>query len=62
MTALEALIKNIDEKVLQLREFLSSGRAETYEEYKRMCGEIRGLLAARDYAVDLKTTLENMDE
>jgi hypothetical protein len=62
MTPLEALIKNIDEKVIQLREFLSTGRAETYEEYKRMCGEIRGLLSARDYAVDLKTTLENMDE
>jgi hypothetical protein len=62
MTPLEALIKNIDEKVIQLREFLSTGRAETYEEYKRMCGEIRGLLSARDYAVDLKTTLENMDD
>ena len=62
MTPLEALIKNIDEKVIQLREFLSTGRAETYEEYKRMCGEIRGLLSARDYAADLKTTLENMDD
>jgi hypothetical protein len=62
MTPLEALIKNIDEKVEQLREFLSSGRAETFEEYKRMCGEIRGLLSAREYASDLNATLENMDD
>jgi hypothetical protein len=62
MTPLEALIRNIDDKVIQVRDFLASGKAETYEEYKRMCGEIRGLLSARDYAVDLNSTLENMDE
>ena len=62
MTPLEALIKQTDEKVDQLKDFLSSGKAETFEEYKRMCGEIRGLLSARSYAVDLNSTLENMDE
>jgi hypothetical protein len=62
MTPLEVLIKQTDEKVEQVKDFLSSGRAETFEEYKRMCGEIRGLLTVRSYAIDLKSTLENMDE
>jgi hypothetical protein len=62
MTALEVLIKQIDEKIEQVKDFLSSGKAGTFEEYKRMCGEIRGLFTARSYAIDLKSNLENMDE
>ena len=62
MDALDVIVKQTDEKVSQLKDFLSEGRAETFEEYKRLCGEIKGLLTARGYTLDLKQTLEKMDE
>jgi len=62
MDALDVIVKQTDEKVSQLKDFLSEGRAETFEEYKRLCGEIKGLLTARGYTLDLKQTLERMDE
>ena len=62
MTALEAIIKEIDEKVAQLRDHLTTGSVDTLEEYKKLCGEIRGLLYARDYTISLQNKLENMDE
>ena len=62
MDALDLIVKQTDDKVSQLKDFLSEGRAETFEEYKRLCGEIKGLLTARGYTLDLKQTLERMDE
>jgi hypothetical protein len=62
MDALDVIVKQTDDKVSQLKDFLSEGRAETFEEYKRLCGEIKGLLTARGYTLDLKQTLEKMDE
>ena len=62
MDALEVLTKQTDEKVAQIKDFLSEGKAETFEEYKRLCGEIRGLLTARGYILDLKQNLENADD
>ena len=47
------LVKQIDDKVLQLQEALSDGRVETLDEYKKVCGEVRGLLTARNYIIDL---------
>jgi hypothetical protein len=62
MNVLDVLIQQLDEKVLQLQEALAAGRVETFEEYKKVCGEIRGLLIARGYALDLKQNMENSDE
>ena len=62
MDALEVLTKQTDEKVAQIKDFLSEGKAESFEEYKRLCGEIRGLLTARGYILDLQQTLENADD
>jgi len=62
MNVLEVLIQQLDEKALQLQEALAAGRVETFEEYKKVCGEIRGLLTARGYALDLKQTMEKSDE
>ena len=62
MDALEVLTKQTDEKVSQIKDYLSEGKAETFEEYKRLCGEIRGLLTARGYILDLKQNLENADD
>ena len=62
MNVLDVLIQQLDEKVLQLQEAVAAGRVETFEEYKKMCGEIRGLLTARGYVLDLKQNMENSDE
>jgi hypothetical protein len=62
MDASDVLVQQLNEKVQQLQEAVSSGRAETFEEYKKMCGEIRGLLIARGYILDLKQKMENSDE
>ena len=47
MDIADILVEQLDDKVQQLQEAVSSGRAETFEEYKRICGEIKGLLTAR---------------
>lgn len=62
MTELDVIVQQIDDKAQQLQEAVSSGRANTYEEYKQICGEIKGLLIARGYALDLKQKMENSDE
>lgn len=62
MNALEVIVQQTDEKVGQLKDFLADGRCESFDEYKRVCGEIRGLLIARGYTLDLKHNLENSDE
>lgn len=60
--ALNHVVNTIDSKVVQLQEALSDGRVETLEEYKKVCGEIRGLLTARNYITDLNKTMESSDE
>ena len=62
MNALEVIVQQTDEKVGQLKDFLADGRCESFDEYKRVCGEIRGLLIARGSVLDLKQNLENSDE
>lgn len=62
MDALEILVQQADEKILQLKDYLAQGKASNYEEYKALCGEIRGLLIARGNALDLKKNLEESDE
>lgn len=56
------LIKQLDDKVLQLQEALADGRVDDIGEYKKVCGEIRGLLTARNYITDLNKAMENSDE
>ena len=62
MTGLEVLIGQLDDKIAQLKEATVNGNIEKFEEYKRMCGEIRGLLIARGYALDLKERMEKTDD
>lgn len=62
MKELEIVAKNIEEKVQQLKDYMSDGRCENFEEYSRISGEIRGLLIAKGYALDLKQTMEKADE
>ena len=62
MDIFEAIAKEMDEKVGQLKDHMSSGRATTYEEYKQLCGEVKGLLYAKQYVKDLQQQLEHSDE
>jgi len=61
-TAFDVLIGHLDEKIQQLQEYTATGRAATFEEYKGTCGEIRGLLTARGYVLDLKSRMERDEE
>ena len=36
--------------------------ATTLDEYKKVCGEVRGLLTARNYIIDLNKAMENSNE
>jgi hypothetical protein len=62
MNGFEILIQQADEKIDQLKEYLAEGKAESFEEYKKLCGEIRGLLIMRGYTLDLKQRLETSDD
>jgi hypothetical protein len=62
MNALEVIVQQADEKVTQIKDWLADGKADSFEEYKKLCGEIRGLLIMRGYALDLKQTMENSDD
>jgi hypothetical protein len=62
MTGLEVLLNQIDEKVQQLQESIVNGNVEKFEDYKKLCGEVRGLLIARGYTLDLKDRMEKSDE
>jgi hypothetical protein len=62
MTALDLLAKQLDEQASYLRDGLSLGRASSFEEYKGTCGEIKGLLVARGYVLDLIQKMESSDE
>lgn len=62
MDAMDVLVQQADEKIASLKDWMAEGKAESFEEYKRLCGEIRGLLIMRGYALDLKQTMENSDD
>jgi len=61
MTELEIIAQQIDEKVEQLKEAVLVGNLD-FTGYQKICGEVRGLLIARGYALDLKDKMEKLDE
>jgi len=48
--------------VKYLKDWLISGVAKDYAEYQKVCGEVKGLLTARQNITDLKHKMENSDE
>ena len=62
MTEMDVLVKQLDDKIAQLKDNVATGNFEKFEDYKKTCGEIRGLLIARGYVLDLKDKLENSDD
>jgi hypothetical protein len=59
---LEHLAGKVDDKILQLQEAIADGNAADFAEYKKMCGEIKGLLTARSYIKDLQERLTHDDD
>jgi hypothetical protein len=59
---LEVLLKQYRDKRNQIAEAVSSGAAKDYAEYRALCGEVRGLLTAESYLLDLAKNLENADD
>jgi len=62
MDGLEYINSEINQKIKLIKEPIVRGQLTSYEEYKFLCGQIRGLLTARDIIYDLKTKMENNDE
>ena len=62
MTELEVLVIQFNEKIEQLKDATATGNFEKFEDYKKTCGEIRGLLTARGYVLDLRDRMEKSDE
>ena len=59
---LEHLSSKLDDKVSQLQINLADGNAMDYSEYKKMCGEVKGLLTARLYIIDLQERVTHNDD
>ncbi len=59
---LKLLASKIDDKVSQLQMSIADGKAEDFAEYRKMCGEVKGLLTARLYIIDLQERLTNDDD
>jgi hypothetical protein len=62
MNAIEAILKEIRERRAQLSDGLGNSSAKSYEEYRFICGEIRGLTAVESYVLDLAKHLEYSDD
>ena len=62
MDAADVLVQNLDKEIAGKRDWVASGQAKDFPDYQRMCGEIHGLLIARQEILDLKQTMENSDE
>jgi hypothetical protein len=59
---LEYLLSEYKERMQMLQDAMAHGNCQTYEDYKYVCGQLRGLEAACATIVDLKKRLENSDE
>lgn len=60
--AFEILLGEYKDRIAMLSEALTRGNCGTFEEYKYICGQLRGLEAACGIIVDLNKTMENSDE
>ena len=61
MNELDYLLKEYVERIEYLTEGLARGGIPTMEEYRYVCGQIRGLEAACGTIKDLKQRMENSD-
>lgn len=61
MTSLDVLSEKLEEQKIQLSEVLCAGNAKSYEHYKELCGQIRGLMTAQREIADLVRNLQETD-
>ena len=61
-TPLEYLKSKLEEERSNVVSFLSQGTLKDIEEYRRLCGVIQGLDAARVLILDLEKRMETDDE
>ena len=59
---LEYLLKEYKDRMEMLQEAVHRGNCTNFEEYKYVCGQLRGLEAACVVIQDLKERLENSDD
>lgn len=62
MDTFDVLVQELDKELVQKRDWVASGQAKDFADYQRMCGEIHGLLIARQEVLDLKQKVERSDE
>jgi hypothetical protein len=62
MNVIEAILKEIRARRTQLSDGLGNSSAKSFEEYKFICGEIRGLTAVESYVLDLAKHMEYSDD
>ena len=58
----EVISSQITDQIAQIQEFLGTGQAKDYAEYRESCGKIRGLIVAKQIVEDLVRNLENSDD
>ena len=59
---LEVISSQLSEQIAQTQEFLGTGQAKDYAEYRESCGKIRGLIVAKQQVEDLVRNMEQSDE
>ena len=59
---LQYLIEKINKEVITLQESLADDTCRDFSDYKKVCGEVKGLLTARMYCLDLQKRAEENDE
>jgi hypothetical protein len=58
---LELLNRKLEERVVSLVNFMADGGCKSYDHYKELCGNIRGLRAAQFESGDLVRKLKEYD-
>ena len=62
MNVIEAILKEIRERRAQLSDGLGNSSAKSFDEYRFICGEIRGLTTVESYILDLAKHMEYSDD
>jgi hypothetical protein len=58
----EAVQREIRKDMNTKTDYMASGFCKSFEEYKHLCGEIRGLATAEEHLLDLAKKDEQADE
>jgi hypothetical protein len=59
---LKHLLAQFGEEIATNTSALQQGAAKTFDEYKHLCGVIRGLSLAQSHVTDLMRRLEHFDD